>query len=489
MDPYEKILADKQRKQKKRRHVICAILAVLILGAALAAFLALGGYRIDVHLSGDREVRLRYGETYQDPGAAASLKGPLLPEEGIPVEVFCEIPFDPSGLGEQTIKYNARVLFWHGYAVRKIMVTDKVRPRIILMEDPSEYVIPGETYREEGYYAADNYDGDLTDQVQITRYHNRIVYRVQDSSGNTAEAVRNIVFYDPVFPELTLAGSEVIELHVGETYQEPGYVASDNLDGDLTSRVAVTGKPDIFHAGIYTLTYSVTDSYGNTTRQIRKVKVASPTEQLIIEPEGKVIYLTFDDGPGPYTEQLLDVLAKYDVKVTFFVVKNKYSDILKEIVRQGHAIGIHSVCHDYKTIYASEEAYRDDLLEMQQIIESETGIHTTLVRFPGGSSNTVSKFNKGIMTRLSKLLGEMGFQYFDWNVNSGDAGQTTKTEEVVQFAIDGISRYDVAIVLQHDIKEYSVEAVEEIILWGLENGYRFLPLDPTSPNAHHKIRN
>jgi peptidoglycan/xylan/chitin deacetylase (PgdA/CDA1 family) len=126
---------------------------------------------------------------------------------------------------------------------------------------------------------------------------------------------------------------------------------------------------------------------------------------------------------------------------------------------------------------------------MQQIIESETGVHTTLVRFPGGSSNTVSKFNKGIMTRLSKLLGEMGFQYFDWNVNSGDAGQTTKTEEVVQFAIEGISHYDVAIVLQHDIKEYSVEAVEEIILWGLENGYRFLPLDPTSPNAHHKIRN
>jgi hypothetical protein len=83
---------------------------------------------------------------------------------------------------------------------------------------------------------------------------------------------------------------------------------------------------------------SVTDSFGNTTRQIRKVQVISRAQQPIVEPEGKVIYLTFDDGPGPYTRELLDVLEKYGVKATFFVVKNKYSDILTDIARQGHAI-------------------------------------------------------------------------------------------------------------------------------------------------------
>jgi peptidoglycan/xylan/chitin deacetylase (PgdA/CDA1 family) len=83
----------------------------------------------------------------------------------------------------------------------------------------------------------------------------------------------------------------------------------------------------------------------------------------------------------------------------------------------------------------------------------------------------------------------MGFQYFDWNVNSGDAGLTKRKDRVVEFVIDGVKEYDVSIVLQHDIKKYSVEAVEEIIIWGLENGYRFLALDPTSPNAHHKVRN
>jgi hypothetical protein len=189
----------------------------VILCIALAAFLTLGGYRVDVLLLGDQSVSLRYGERFQDPGAAARLQGPFLPEDGIPVEVFCEIPFDPSRVGEQTIAYKARYFIWQGQTTRKIQVTDKVRPRIILNEDPSVFVIPGENYQEQGYYAVDNYDGDLTEQVQITRYHNRIVYRVQDSSGNAAEAVRNIVYYDPVFPELTLEGPETVEIAIGES--------------------------------------------------------------------------------------------------------------------------------------------------------------------------------------------------------------------------------------------------------------------------------
>jgi peptidoglycan/xylan/chitin deacetylase (PgdA/CDA1 family) len=129
------------------------------------------------------------------------------------------------------------------------------------------------------------------------------------------------------------------------------------------------------------------------------------------------------------------------------------------------------------------------MLKMQSIIEEYTGVRTTLVRFPGGSSNTISNFNPGIMTRLTKTLNEMGFQYFDWNVNSGDAGLTKKKDRVVEYVIEGVREYQVSVVLQHDIKKYSVEAVEEIILWALENGYEFLPLEPNSPNAHHRVRN
>ena len=93
------------------------------------------------------------------------------------------------------------------------------------------------------------------------------------------------------------------------------------------------------------------------------------------------------------------------------------------------------------------------------------------------------------MTRLTQDLTDMGYEYYDWNVLSGDAGETTDTDVVAQNVINGISNHNVSIVLQHDIKGFSVAAVEQIIIWGLSNGYTFLPLTPGSPTAHHGLNN
>ena len=203
----------------------------------------------------------------------------------------------------------------------------------------------------------------------------------------------------------------------------------------------------------------------------------------------RVCAMTFDDGPSKYTGELLDVLAKYNVKATFFVVNLGYTDLISRELSEGHSVGIHSASHRYSEIYASEEAYFADLQKVQDSITALGGKKTTLVRFPGGSSNTVSSFNPGIMTRLAQALTDMGYQYFDWNVSSGDAGETTSTDQVFENVVSGIRNRDVSIVLQHDIKGYSVAAVERIIVWGLANGYTFLPLEPTSPTAHHRINN
>ena len=206
-------------------------------------------------------------------------------------------------------------------------------------------------------------------------------------------------------------------------------------------------------------------------------------------PDGKVVYLTFDDGPSKYTSELLDVLAKYNVKATFFIVNIGYTDLISRELNEGHSVGIHSATHQYSTIYASEEAYFADLQKVQDAIVALSGKETTLVRFPGGSSNTVSRFNPGIMTRLTQALTDMGYQYFDWNVSSGDAGETTSTDQVFENVTSGMRSHNVSIVLQHDIKGFSVAAVERIIVWGLANGYTFLPLDATSPTAHHGVNN
>ena len=114
----------------------------------------------------------------------------------------------------------------------------------------------------------------------------------------------------------------------------------------------------------------------------------------------RVVYLTFDDGPGPYTAQLLDVLARYGVKATFFVtaLNSDYEDMIGRAYNEGHSIAVHTYSHDYRKIYASEEAFFEDFNAMEDVIYRQTGQYTKLCRFPGGSSNTVSQFNPGVMS-------------------------------------------------------------------------------------------
>ena len=260
----------------------------------------------------------------------------------------------------------------------------------------------------------------------------------------------------------------------------------------MTAAVTVSGTVNTYLAGTYTLTYTVVDAAGNTTTAERTVVVEAIKQPETVSPGGKVIYLTFDDGPSRYTQQLLDVLAKYNAKATFFVVNTGHSmkTLLNGIVDGGHGIGIHSVSHEYAEIYANEEAFFNDLYTMQGIIKDKTGVTTTMMRFPGGSSNSVSKkYNKGIMTRLTQAVQDQGFQYFDWNVSSGDAGGAKTADEVYNNVINGIGSKKTAGVLQHDIQKFSVEAVERILIWGLNNGYTFQALTPNSPTCHHPVNN
>jgi peptidoglycan/xylan/chitin deacetylase (PgdA/CDA1 family) len=210
-----------------------------------------------------------------------------------------------------------------------------------------------------------------------------------------------------------------------------------------------------------------------------------------VKKTGKVIYLTFDDGPSEHTARLLDVLKKYDVKATFFVTcrQEKYRDLVKRASEEGHAIGLHSCTHNYASVYASKEAFMKELNDISDVVFRMTGKRTNLVRFPGGSSNTVSrKYKKGIMTQLVNDLEKDGYVYFDWNVVSGDTDGARTREEVAR-NVTSTLKNDYSIVLQHDIKGFSIDAVEDIIKYGIENGYTFLALDEKSPTAHHKVNN
>ncbi len=430
---------------------------------------------------------LEYGQDYEDPGAEAvyTCEG-----ESVRLTVHSENNVDTVKVGHYLIRYTAEHNGVLGTGYRRVDVVDTVAPQITLVSDPERFTLPGQTYVEEGFSAADNYDGDLTAQVQRWQTEEKVYYRVSDSSGNTTIVERWIAYNDPTPPELTLNGDREHAVLAGIDYVDPGWTAIDNCDGDITGNVTVSGQVDIYLPGTYTLTYTVSDSYGNTVSAERNVTVIPQTPPEVMIPEGKVIYLTFDDGPGPRTPELLDLLARYDVKATFFVVNTAYIGTIKRAADEGHAIGIHTTTHKFDQIYASDQAYLDDLYNMQGIIERLTGQKTTLMRFPGGSSNTTSRrYNKGIMTRLTQRVVALGFQYFDWNVDSDDAGSARSAYSVFENVTNGIEGKQTAVVLQHDIKGYSIDAVERIINWGLSRGYTFLPLSSDSPGCHHPVNN
>ena len=298
---------------------------------------------------------------------------------------------------------------------------------------------------------------------------------------------------DTTAPVLTLNGEENSRILLGTTYTDPGVSAVDDVDGDITELVSVTGAVDTATIGTYILTYVVSDSSENVSTITRTVEVALyQTEEQMISPPGKVVYLTFDDGPGQYTEQLLNLLDKYNVKVTFFVTNQyaAYQHLIGEAHRRGHTIAMHTYSHRFHDIYTSEAAYYNDLNKIREICEAQTGVTPKIVRFPGGTSNTISKkYCRGIMSTLSRSLGANGYLYCDWNVDSYDAGGANTRESVVANVLAGIQKYKNPIVLQHDTILYSVEAVEEILIWGLQNGYTFMPMNETTPMTHHRLNN
>ncbi len=291
---------------------------------------------------------------------------------------------------------------------------------------------------------------------------------------------------DTTAPELVLLGETTMKVVARQPFEDPGFTATDDRDGDMTASVQIEGEVDVNWCGSYTLTYTVSDGAGNTATAERVVEVAQPET---VYPEGKVIYLTFDDGPGPYTEELLELLERYDVKATFFVCGTKNTDLYRMIYEAGHSIGAHCMVHNYSVVYESDEAYFADLNAILDLIYESTGVHTTMVRFPGGASNMVSKSCPGIMTRVTEKLTNMGYQYIDWNVSAEDS-VTKDTAEILNYMIKDTPKWTYPIVLQHpENRSFSFAAVEDYIKWGLENGYTFLPLTPESPLEQHRVKN
>ena len=192
------------------------------------------------------------------------------------------------------------------------------------------------------------------------------------------------------------------------------------------------------------------------------------------------VYLTFDDGPSTVTKSILATLAEYDVKATFFIVTmSGYSrEGLKAIADAGHIVAMHSKTHAYRTIYASVDAFLDDMYAVFCEIRDVTGVTPTLFRFPGGSINS---YNHNVYQEIIAEMLRRGFVPFDWNVSSGDAAANTVAKDAIVNNVLAMTASR-AIVLMHDgsYKTTTAEALPEIIEGLRAKGYRFEALRPDS---------
>ena len=218
--------------------------------------------------------------------------------------------------------------------------------------------------------------------------------------------------------------------------------------------------------------------------------VKRPEKQI---SPNKTIFLTFDDGPSARTGEVLDILKQKNVKATFFVVGNTSTagkDYMKRIVEEGHTIAPHTFTHNFKSIYSSVEAYLNDFNKIYTLIYETTGVKPTIFRFAGGSKNS---FNKNNYREIIAEMTRRGFDYYDWNLSTGDAVQKSLTpaEKCLSNVLNYSAKYNNAVVLMHDAqpKTTTVQALPALID-GLRNqGFSFQKLsNEIYPVPHSLIK-
>ena len=474
-----------------KKGIIIGSIGLILIIVGLVFYFVLSKPKITL-LGGDY-IKIELKHKYKDKGISVSINGKELNKNSYKVSIENNINTDELGTYKEiyNVEYKKKI-----YKVeRTIEVVDEEGPVINTNYEKIETdFCTGKEKTVLTYTAIDNGDGDVTDRVEKEQKEDSYYLTVSDSKGNKTVRQIPIVKEAEPAPHIQINGTTPTYISVGDKYNDQGAFLSSACGSKIEAEVKSNISVDSSKVGTYKVEYSsiYNDAEIKGTREVKVVKKGAISSSGI--KGNKIVYLTFDDGPGAYTERLLDILDKYNVKATFFVTHQypRYEYLIKEEAKRGHAVAVHSYSHNYNKIYASVDAYKADFNLMNDIIEKQTGQRSKIFRFPGGGSNTVSKKAcKGckIMTQISKVMESEGYYWFDWNVSSGDAdGNPTKAKTTAN-VINGMKNYSNAVILMHDIHKSTVDAMEDILKFGTENGYTFKVLDETSPKIRHKINN
>ncbi|WP_293200955.1 polysaccharide deacetylase family protein [Paenibacillus sp.] len=191
----------------------------------------------------------------------------------------------------------------------------------------------------------------------------------------------------------------------------------------------------------------------------------------------KVAYITFDDGPSKYTDQLLDILKQHEAKATFFMVGhqlNEYSDAVKRLYKEGSYPGLHSMTHNYNKLYKSggSAGFVNEYKKEQKMVEKLLGYKPHLIRAPYGSSPQIGEAFRGD-------IAAAGFKMWDWTTDSLDWKYAGHPDKIIARVSNSVHR-DKEVILMHE-REQTVQALPSIMTLLEDRGYEF---EVYEPNAH-----
>ncbi len=498
MEKVEQEILKKKKKTKKqqelktsKRKKIIVIISLILLFIIVTVLLYVLVFNKKVYFeSFINEDKIEVGNEYKDKEFSICY-GTIINCKKVKYETQGEV--DTTKLGDYILTYTYKINDKENKLEKKVTVYDDIKPEIIVDEELS-FCKNGQVGQGK-YHATDNYDGDLTSNVKLSIETDKSYLEVSDSSGNK-ESIEVPALEFSSTPVITLNGESNMTLYVGSTYNEKGAIASDVCDGDLTDKITTSGSVDTNTKGTYTITYGVTNSDEKYTETKRTIKViARPTVAYGSGcTKAGAIYLTFDDGPEwGSTEKILNVLRDEGVHATFFVTSNGPDSLIKREYDEGHVVALHTSSHNYAKIYSSRDAYFNDLNIISERVKRITGFESKIIRFPGGSSNTVSrKYYKGIMSILTNEVLEKGYRYHDWNVDSEDAGRCSGSKSsscVYNNVVNSLSLNKCNMVLMHDVKWYTANAISDIIKYGKNNGYTFEVITMDTPMVTQRVNN
>lgn len=251
----------------------------------------------------------------------------------------------------------------------------------------------------------------------------------------------------------SVAHSAVIEIATADSDQKPIEYTFDPI--------RVSGAPSFDYQSLYP------DMYVKEART-----------DFAKEPP-HTVYLTFDDGPSKYTSAILDLLKQYNIKATFFIIydsSEQAKTIYNRIIDEGHELGIHSTTHAYNQIYTSTKAYLEDFHTTENLLYTATGVKPKIFRFPGGSINS---YNRNTYTEIIAEMLRRGYLFYDWNVNAADAEPKSSVNSIITNVTYGTLKWNKSIVLFHDTKKDTLEALPTIIKELTQRGAVFRKLDNT----------